>query len=284
MSEEALAFAGRNQLDDPFPIVTDDELAAMVPPERADAADAVGTQRVPHSDRNDANSMAGFDDEEDFEDRPELGKGDGRVADALMAGDEQAFLQALIGIAVANMGGEAADTVSLGLVLASLGQALAEGSDEEQTFQDLVDAFDHRRLEEAALHSVAPLVATFVGRLVSAPYRHEITPEVVENLMRSAEEVTGAALQAAGARGWRPLPGIVTRIAERATHRGLTVTDMVGALPRLAVRFGVGPRGPVMRVVSHSDHPRAEVPRSEAMERPRRMLISGPVEIVILDR
>jgi hypothetical protein len=277
MSEEAVAFAGRNQLDDPFPIVTDDELAAMVPPERPEAAaDVAGTQVGSQPDLNDANSTEYPDDGD--------AHATGPIADALLAEDSQLFMQALVGIAAADMRSGAGETVGLGLVLAGLGQALAEGMDEEQVFQDLVDAFDRRRLEETTLRSVAPLVAIFVARLASARYRHETTPEIVENLMRSAEEVVGAASQTAGARAWRRLPGIVTTIAERAAHRGLSVTEMITALPRLAARFGVGPRGPVMRVVSRSDHPRAEAPRSEAMERPRRMLISGPVEIVILDR
>jgi hypothetical protein len=277
MSEEAVAFAGRNQLDDPFPIVPDDEPVAMVPPERADVVpEADDTQPAPHADLNDTIPM-----EDDGD--PDTRIAD-PIADVVLAENSRLFLQALIGIAAGDLRRGADDMAGLGLALAGLGQALAEGEDEEQTFQDLVDAFERRRLEEAGLHSVAPLVAIFVARLASAPYRHDTTPAVVENLMRSAEEVVGAALQAAGTRAWRRLPGIVTTIAERAVHRGLSIADLIEALPRLATRFGLGPRGPVMRVVSNPDHPRRDLSRGEAAEKPRRMLISGPVEIVILDR
>lgn len=277
MSEEAVAFAGRAQLHDPFPIVPDDEPATMVAPERDDAAPAAGgTQRPPQSDLGDTAPIE------------DLGDADARVTDpigdAVLADDGQLFLQALIGIAAADARSGAGDVVSLGLTLACLGQALAEGTDEEQAFQDLVDMFDRRRPEETALHSVAPFIAIFVARLASAPYRHETTPDLIESLMRSAGDVVDAALQAAGTRAWRRLPGIVTTIAQRAARRGLSIANLIEALPRLAARFGLGPRGPVMRVVSHSDRPRAEIPRGDATEKPRRMLISGPVEIVILDR
>jgi hypothetical protein len=270
MSEEAVAFAGRNQLDDAFPIVPDDTPAAMVSPERSDAAlDAAHL---------DLNGVARAED---------VGNADAGVADpiadAVLADDSQLFLQSLIGIAASRAQHGADSATSFGLTLSVLGRALAEGGDEEQTFQDLVDAFERRRLEEAALNSVAPLVAIFVARLLSAPYRHETTPEVVADLMRSAEEVVDAALQAAGARAWRRLPDITATIAERAAHRGLAVRGLIEALPRLTARFGLVPR-PVMRVVANSEHARSDHPRDEAAEKPRRMLISGPVEIVILDR
>jgi hypothetical protein len=281
MSEEAAVFAGRNEFDDPFPIVPDDEPAAT-PSERDDAEPHAGATPSAHLHPNSGASAE------------DIGDADARATDfittdpitnAVLAGNSQLFLQAVIGIAAANaQHGSASDTASLGVTLAGLGKALAEASDEEQTFQDLVDTFERRRLEEAALHSVAPLVAIFVSRLVSAPYRHEATSDLVENLMHRAEEVVGASLQAAGARAWRRLPQIAMTMAERAAHRGLSFPDLIDALPRLAKRFGLGPRGPVMHVVSHSDHPRAEVPRGDAMGEPRRMLISGPVEIVILNR
>jgi hypothetical protein len=277
MSEEAVAFAGRNQLDDPFPIVPDDGLVAMIPPEReVTAPNTADAQHAPLSEVHDTPPTENAGDAGARVADP--------VADAVLADDSRLFLQAVIGIAAGDVQGGADDTAGLGLTLAGLGQALAEGEDEEQTFQGLVDAFERRRLEEAALHSVAPLVAIFVARLVSAPYRHETTPDFVENLMRSAEEVVSTGLQAAGTRAWRRLPGIVTTIAERAAHRGLSMADLIEALPRLAARFGLAPRGPVMRVVSNPDHPRRDPSRDEAAERPRRMLISGPVEIVILDR
>lgn len=279
MSEEAAAFAGRNELDDPFPIVLDDEPAAKGALQQHDTA--------PNS------APAVSDDPPSTTGGPPAGNADNASDDdadpvvaALHAVDSRHFLQTLIGMAARDMQNGDGDAASLGLVLARLGQALAEGQDEEDTLQDLVDGLERRRLADAQLRAVTPFVGLFVARVVAAPYRHDPTlgTAATERLVHAAEEVVGAGLQAGGVRAWSRLPDIAATIAERAAKRRLPVADLAEALPRLAMRFGLGPRAPVMRIISKSDHPRGDLARGEAAEKPRRMLISGPVEIVILDR
>lgn len=272
MSEEAAVFTRRNELDDPFPIVPDDEPAAESAAEPRDAA----PESAPAV--NDDVAADNSDDPGD------------RITDpavtALLGGDSQHFLQALIGLVARSMQNAAGDAASLGLVLAGLGQALAEGQDEEEVLQDLVDAFERRRLGEAQLHAAAPFIGLLVARIAAAPHRDEPTPDLAgaERLVHAAEEVAGVGLRSGGIRAWRRLPDIAATIAERAGQRRLPIADLAEALPRLATRFGFAPREPVMRVVSNSGQPRGDLPRGETAERPRRMLISGPVEIVILDR
>jgi hypothetical protein len=105
--------------------------------------------------------------------------------------------------------------------------------------------------------------------------------------LHAAEELSAAALAAGGARSWRRLPDIAATIGERAARRGLSPTALAAALPRLAARFGLSAHddGERVAVIAATNHPRGASPRGEAAaEEPRRMVISGPVEIVILDR
>lgn len=288
MSEEAVAFASRNQLDNPFPIVPDDEPVATIAPEKPEDA-AAEAEAAPSAAHPETAGPVAADDfpanDLPADDSPTGDLGDLAVTpmiEAVLADDSQVFLQRLIGIAARDA--QRADDVSvLGLALAALGQALAEGDDEDQGFQDLVDTFEGRRVGEAALHRAAPLIAVFVARLASAAYRHEMTPDLAERFIRAADEVAGTALKAGGVRAWRRFPEVTATIAQRALNRGVSAAGLAEALPRLMARFGLGQR-PVMRVVSNSDQPRGKPSRGEAAGEPRRMVISGPVEIVILDR
>jgi hypothetical protein len=279
MSEEATAFARRNELDDPFPIVPDSEPAAFDAGEPHDAAsDTAVPQSEPLPDTEAPPRVEEFDD-------TDRGVGDPAIA-AIHADDASSFLCALVGIAARDAQAGATDTASLGVTLAKLGQALAEGQDEHQALADLVDAFERHRLGETGLLSVAPIVAIFTARLIGAANVHETSPDPAEteNLLRAAEDVVGAALQSGGARAWRRLPEIATTIARRGAQRGLSIGELAAALPRLVARFGAAPFEAKLRVVASSDQPRGDAPRSGAAGKPRRMLISGPVEIVILDR
>ena len=56
-----------------------------------------------------------------------------------------------------------------GVVLCQLGWALSEGQDETLTLQELVEAFDGRRIGKAGLRGVAPIVAAFIARTAAAP-------------------------------------------------------------------------------------------------------------------
>jgi hypothetical protein len=124
-------------------------------------------------------------------------------------------------------------------------------------------------------------VAAFLARIAAKDRlvgRHD--PAAVEALFRSAEAMVASSLEAGGTSAWRRLPKAAAAIRVRVAQREFPLDVLAEALPRLVARFGLAPRE---RVVTNSELPRGDRPRGEAAE-PRRMVISGPVEIVILDR
>ncbi|HEY1797183.1 MAG TPA: hypothetical protein VGG57_13820 [Stellaceae bacterium] len=263
MSEEAAAFARHD--DNPFPIVPDDA---------ADAAEAT----MPDDTGADPNPATTPEPEEHgFTDRiipdPIIG--------AIRAPDSRQFIRALITHTMA-----AADDASLGIALSRLGHALAEdGQDEALTFQTLVDDLGRGRVDQAALRGLTPVIVAFVARLVAGGNPSD-DAEALRHLAAAAETVVGETLEAGGSRAWRRLPRFAATIADRAAQRELPLGAVADMLPRLGGRFGLTRNEPAGRgtVISLTDDLRGDPPRGAAADEPRRLVISGPVEIVILDR
>jgi hypothetical protein len=164
-------------------------------------------------------------------------------------------------------------------MLRHLGHGLEEGLDEESVFHDLVGALERRRFRSAALHEAVPIVAALIARIVSGPILRTpsgAAPAQIGNLLRAAARVAREALDSGGARSWRALPEVAVTIARRAAQRGSTIGTLAEALPRLWARLGPGSRD---ASTSESDHPRGRTTGAS-----RRMVLSGPVEIVILER
>ena len=277
MSEEATAFARHDE--NPFPIVPDDtaDIAeARIPDETGAGADSEPTATPEPSAGEDPN----FDEPAEHD-----GGQIGPIVGAVLAPDSRQFLRALI---VHLVG--ASDDASLGIALSRLGQALAEDRhDEGLTFQNLVDALDRGRLDDIALHHLTPIVAAFVARLVAGANSPNAVPgdsETLHQLVSAAEALVAETFEAGGSRAWRRLPRFAATIAERAAQRELPLGAVAEMLPRLGARFGLTQRDPGSRgtVVSITDDLRGDPPRGAAADEPRRMVISGPVEIVILDR
>jgi hypothetical protein len=201
------------------------------------------------------------------------------IVSALEAPDPQSFLLALANALVRSPHTTADGESSLGTILRQLGNALDEELDEESAFQDLVDALEHRRFGARALREAIPIVAAFLARIVSGPARETgsaAMPAEIASLVRVAAQVARDALGSAGVRGWRALPEITATIARRAAQRNLSIGTLAELLPRLSTRLGPEPReGSTTR----SGHFQAR-----ATGEPRRMVLSGPVEIVILER
>jgi hypothetical protein len=268
MSEQAAAIAGQSERANPFPIIPDEvsEIAQSnggTPPGDVDLE--------PDDAARETTPEPGADTDGDA----------GLLAGALLASDSQRFLRNLIGFAAGEMQKGSRDSAVFGVVLARLGLALADSHDEKLAFQDLVGAVDRHRLGKAAVHLATPIVAAFVARLAAndrLPDQDDL--RTVEGLFRGAEAAVAASLETGGTSAWRRLPEAAAAIGIRAAEREFPLDALGEALPRLLARFG---RGPVDRVVTNSEHPRGARPRGEPAE-PRRMLISGPVEIVILDR
>jgi hypothetical protein len=201
------------------------------------------------------------------------------IASALVAPDPQSFLLGLAN-ALGRSGRSSADgESSFGTILRHLGDALDEELDEKPAFQDLLDALERRHFGARALHEAVPIVAAFLARIVSGPILRSASgtmPAGIADLVRAAAQVAGEGIERSGARSWRELPEIAETIARRAAQRDLSIGKIAEALARLSARLGPGPRE---RSTAESDHF-----RSRATGEPRRMVLSGPVEIVILER
>jgi hypothetical protein len=201
------------------------------------------------------------------------------VAGAVSATDTQGFLLGLIGAlgrtARSPVGGES----SVGIILRELGNALDEELDEEPAFHDLVDALERRRFRAPALNEAVPIVAAFLARIVSAPILRTVSdtaPTGIADLVHAAAQVARKSLERGGARSWRALPEAASTIAQRAEQRKLSITSLAEVLPRLLARLGSGSAD---ETTGASEHMRVRMTAE-----PRRMVLSGPVEIVILER
>lgn len=201
------------------------------------------------------------------------------VAGVITAPDPRAFLGGMIGALSQRTFEPVRDESSIGTILRQLGHALGEDLDEELAFQNVTDALDRKQLPSEALHRSAPIVAAFLARIVSLPLLRissDATPAEIESLVRAATQVAREALENRGARGWRTLPAIAATIARRAALRGLSVDALAEALPRLWARLGLGPR--------EASAPGSDRFQGRTKGEPRRMVLRGPVEIVILER
>jgi hypothetical protein len=201
------------------------------------------------------------------------------IAGALEAPDPQSFLLALANALLRSAPATDGES-SLGTMLRCLGDALDEELDEEQAFDDLVDALERRRFGAPGLHEAVPIVAAFLARIVSAPILRTAsgaTPAEIADLVHAAAQAAREALEQGGARSWCALPRIASTIAGRATQRNLSIGPLAAALPRLWARLNSRPR----------DATTAAAPvylRGRMPGEPHRMVLSGPVEIVILER
>jgi hypothetical protein len=200
------------------------------------------------------------------------------IAGALAAPDSQTFLLGLASALARSARFTADGESSLGAMLRHLGHALDEELDEELAFQDQVDAFHRRPFGARALDEAIPVVAAFIARIVSGPARSgsAATPAEIAGLFSAAAQVAREALDSGGVRSWRALPEFAITIARRAAQRGSSIGTLAEALPRLWARLGPGSRD---ASTSEPDHLRGRT-KGEA----RRMVLSGPVEIVILER
>lgn len=201
------------------------------------------------------------------------------ISPAISAPDPQSFLLHLIGALGRTPRSTADSESSLGTMLRHLGQALDEDLDEELAFLDLVDALYGRQYGDRALNEAVPVLAAFLARIVSAPARETglaEPPAQIAALVRAAAQVVRSALESGGVRSWCALPELATNIARRAAQRNLSVDTLAAALPRVWVQ-------------RNSDRRNASTPPSDRFREKtkngrHRMVLNGPVEIVILER
>lgn len=272
MSEEAAALAHQDALGEPFGDA-DDAGQADIP----EGQHAVGASGAEADTVSFAQEFAGADAASGQMPADPL-------AAAILAADSQGFLRGVVAALAQTAAAPTKDAGALGIALSELGCALVDGHDEAATLQELVEALYHQRTVRATLQEIAPIIAAFLARVAIGPRLHDLpstTPRDTEQLLHAAEELAIASLHSGGGRAWRRLPQMAETIARYAERRELGVGALAEALPRLAARFGGGPQA-----VTSSDREPSSTKLSdrEAAGAPRRMLISGPVEIVILDR
>jgi hypothetical protein len=203
------------------------------------------------------------------------------VVDAVLATDSKSFLLGLIGAMGRTGRFPAGGESSLGTMLRCLGYALDEELDEELAFQDVVNALDRRHFGARALDEAVPIVATFLARIVSAPILRAgsgTAPAEIADLVHAAAQVAREALERGGARSWRTLPEAASTVARRAGQRKFSISSLAEVLPRLWARLGPGPGN---ESTAASAHARVQMRMTGES---RRVVLSGPVEIVILER
>jgi hypothetical protein len=201
------------------------------------------------------------------------------VADAVSTSDSQGFLLGLIGALGRTARSPAGGESSLGTMLRCLGHSLDEELDEEPAFQDLVDALERRRFGPRALDEAVPIVAAFLARILSAPILRGVSgtaPAEIADLVHAAAQVVRESLARSGARSWRALPEASSAVSRRAGQRKLSISSLAEVLPRLWARVGPSPGDESTAAPEHV--------RVRTTGGPRRMILSGPVEIVILER
>jgi hypothetical protein len=191
------------------------------------------------------------------------------VAGFLAAPNSPGFLGSLVGMLspLAISGDSGARTM-----LRLLGRALADGRDEELVLTEIVNALDRRPFRSEAL--VAVLSALLI-RAASASSLPAVSAESA-TLLCAAAQIVRDALDSGRARCWHLLPQLATAVARRNAQQILPAASVAAALPRLWAQMAPVPHD---ISISGSDQPVAGMTTP-----PRRIILNGPVEIVVLER
>lgn len=190
--------------------------------------------------------------------------------------DPQAFFGGLVGALSRLQDPQVAQSTDL--VRRILAVGIAQECDEELIFDDLINILIRKSFSAEALKAPLPIMAAFLARIASEPIRASRSEPAKSNeltrLVRSAAQILVDILENQGSRGWRKLPNIAASIAARAAQQRLSIGDLAEALPRLSGRQKADPLN-----VSAS-----AAERRTARSQSRRIVLNGPVEIVILGR
>jgi hypothetical protein len=200
------------------------------------------------------------------------------VVSALPFGDPQSFLGGLVGALSRPPSAVVRQNSSIEIARRVLAHGIAQDLDEQTVLENLVAALASRNFRPELLYGAAPIIAGFLARIASEPIRaapsEPAAPENLAALFQSARQVVLDMLAAHGSRGWRILPNIAAVVADRVVEQGLSIGDLAAALPRLSGRVGSNPEN---GLASATDRPGVRM-------KPRRIVLTGPVEIVILER
>jgi hypothetical protein len=226
------------------------------------------------------------------------------IADALDAEDTEEFLRRVsriarraVGIArqvgrgvgqVARVVGPIASAIPLpqaqaiGRIASIAGRVLADGADEFELLDDLIDLAD----EEGAIDAAAPVIAGLTVRTVM-PSATRLSRPVRRQVVRSVTQATRAIVRRQGAPAARAIPQVVRAVQRTATQRRMPARQLPQAIRRTAARVAASPQ--LTRRLAQTTR---RQPRSRTRGRrlataggfPQRYSVSGPVEIIIRRR
>ncbi len=235
-----------------------------------------------------------------FEDQADVDSVEDAVADALDASDTDEFLRRLRRIAggalnvarrvgrgvgqVARVVGPIASMIpipqaqAIGRIANIAGRLLADGADEFEAIDELVDTWD-----EDSIDAAAPVIAGLTIRRVM-PGVSRMPRQARRQLVRGVTQATRTVVRRQGAPAARAVPRIV-RSAQRAVRqRQLPARAVPQAVRRAAVRVARSPRAAqqLARPLARPGAPGAARRRTGGS--PRRFRLTGPVTITIQGR
>jgi hypothetical protein len=169
-------------------------------------------------------------------------------------------------------------------LLPMLQQHVAQSSNEMDVFEDLADWFEQEQIDEA-LPIVAGVAARAalrpVVRQVGAAAGRAVTRQVVRATTQAAQNLT----RRQGARAVRALRPIAASVGRVAVRRGMRPRSLPNAIRQTSARVAAQPA--LTRQITQTAGTGAGVtPRTRLQIRgsgaiPRRMVLNGPVEIII---
>mgnify|MGYP006266948593 CR=1 FL=1 len=235
---------------------------------------------------------AGFDSFEDA------------IADALDAEDTEEFFRRIgriarraVGVArqvgrgigqVARVVGPIASAIPLpqaqaiGRIANIAGRLLADGADDFELLDELIDLAD----EEGAIDAAAPVIAGLTVRTVM-PSATRLSRPVRRQVVRSVTQATRTIVRRQGAPAARAVPQVVRAVQRTATQRRMPARQLPQAIRRTAARVAASPQLTRRLAQTTCRRPPSRV-RGRRLATaggfPQRYSVSGPVEIIIRRR
>ena len=167
-------------------------------------------------------------------------------------------------------------------ILPMLQQRAAQGADEMDVFEDLADWYEEEQADEAL-----PVLAGVAARAALRPLIRRGAAvagrAVRRQLVRGATQAARSLVRRQGPQAVRALPRIARSVGRTAARRGVRPTALPTAIRQTAARVAAQP-GLARRL----SRPTVAVSRGPARRLgvrsggvPRRLVVRGPVEIIV---
>ncbi|GAB4226200.1 MAG: hypothetical protein Kow00121_54350 [Elainellaceae cyanobacterium] len=239
---------------------------------------------------------------EGYEDADALDALEDAMADALGAEDSDEFLRRLrrvVGVArrIGRGIGQVARTVApiasaiplpqaqaIGRIASVAGRLLADGADEFELLDEMLDLAEDEDTADAA----APMIAGLTIR-TTMPRAARLPRPARQQLVRSVTQSTRTIVRRQGPQAARAVPQVVRSVQRTAQRRRVPARQIPQAIRRTTARVAASPR--LTRRLAQTR--RTTSPRGRGMRMgtgrtrtrtPRRFTVSGPVEITIRSR